>query len=289
MPDHIPYPFTAKKISIDGNRLAYLDEGQGPVIVMLHGNPTWSFYYRNLVTLLRDRCRVIVPDHMGCGNSDKPQQYPYVLRAHIDNLEYLLDELNIEKYSLIVHDWGGAIGMGLAARQPSRIESLVILNTAAFRSTRIPLRISICRIPVVGDILVRGLNGFAGAAISMAVTRPLPLDVIKCYLQPYDSWANRIALLRFVQDIPLSPKDASWGTLLEVEKGLNLFRQTPMLILWGGKDFCFTRYYFDEWVQRFPNAVKHFFPDAGHYVLEDALEEISPLLTTFFQEHLPKQ
>ncbi len=132
MPDDIPYPFIAKKITIGGHALSYLDEGQGPVIVMLHGNPTWSFYYRNLVAHLGGQYRLIVPDHMGCGNSDKPQEYPYTLKTHIDNLEQLLHELNVEKFSLVVHDWGGAIGMGLAARQPLRIESLVILNTAAF-------------------------------------------------------------------------------------------------------------------------------------------------------------
>jgi haloalkane dehalogenase len=289
MPDNIPYTFTVNKISIDGNSLAYLDEGQGPVIVMLHGNPTWSFYYRNLVTLLCDKYRLIVPDHMGCGNSDKPQVYPYTLKTHIDNAEQLLQALNIKKYSLVVHDWGGAIGMGLAARQPEKIESLVILNTAAFRSKRIPLRISICRVPFLGDIIVRGFNGFAVPAINMAVNKPLPKDVVKGYLQPYNSWANRIAILRFVQDIPLSPSDVAWETLLEVEQGLSQFQNTPMLILWGGKDFCFNRFYFDEWQQRFPNAESHFFTDAGHYVLEDGLDEISPLLTIFFQEHLLKQ
>jgi haloalkane dehalogenase len=136
---------------------------------------------------------------------------------------------------------------------------------------------------------VRGFNGFAGAAISMAVSKTLSPDVAKGYLKPYDSWYNRIAILRFVQDIPLTPKDASWETLLEVEQGLGQFQNTPMLILWGGKDFCFNRFYFDEWRQRFPDAASHFFPAAGHYVLEDALDEISPLLTTFFQEHLLKE
>ena len=285
MPNDIPYPFTAKKISIDGNTLAYLDEGQGPVVVMLHGNPTWSFYYRNLVILLRDNYRVIVPDHMGCGNSDKPQEYPYTLKTHIDNLDYLLDELKIDKYSLVVHDWGGAIGMGLAARQPLRIESLVILNTAAFRSKRIPLRISICRIPFIGDILVRGFNGFAGAAISMAVTNPLSLELIDGFLKPYDSWANRIALLRFVQDIPLSPGDRSLETLVAIDKSLAQFKNIPMLVLWGGKDFCFTRHFYNEWLLRFPDAESHFFPEAGHYVLEDAFEDLAPLITTFLQKH----
>lgn len=284
MPDQELYPFNPKKISINGNTLSFLDQGQGKVVVMLHGNPTWSFYYRNLVKKLQGSYRVIVPDHMGCGYSDKPQDYPYTLKNHIDNLEELLAELDVKKISLVVHDWGGAIGMGLAVRRPEMIESIVVLNTAAFRSQRIPLRISICRIPVLGDIIVRGFNGFARPALSMAVAHKMAPAVARGYLEPYDSWAHRIAILRFVQDIPLSPKDASWQTLAEIEKGLVLFDKTPMLIIWGGKDFCFNRHYFDEWLQRFPDAESHFLPEAGHYVLEDAFDTIAPLVTTFFQK-----
>jgi haloalkane dehalogenase len=284
--DNIPYPFAAKKVRINGHSLSYLDEGQGPVIVMLHGNPTWSFYYRNLVAVLRDKYRVIAPDHIGCGLSDKPQDYPYRLAKHIENIEHLVTKLAISRYSLVLHDWGGAIGMGLAGRQPDRVESLVIMNTAAFRSTRIPLRIRICRTRVLGDILVRGLNGFAGAAISMAAANKMKPEIVRGYLAPYDSWANRIAVLRFVQDIPLSSKDSSWGTLKEIEDGLIRFQNTPMLILWGGRDFCFTHHFYKEWQNRFPQAESHLFANAGHYVLEDAFNEISPLVTTFFQEHL---
>ena len=116
----------------------------------------------------------------------------------------------------MVHDWGGAIGMGLAVRHPERLESIVVLNTAAFRSPRIPLRINMCRIPVLGDIIVRGFNGFARAALSMAVVHRMAPDVARTYLKPYDSWAHRVALLRFVQDIPLSPKDRSWQTLVNI-------------------------------------------------------------------------
>lgn len=286
MPDDILYPFVAQKISIQGHNLSFLDQGQGRVIVMLHGNPTWSFFYRNLAILLQDKYRVIVPDHMGCGFSDKPQDYSYTLKTHIDNLETLLVDLDIEKFSLVVHDWGGAIGMGLAVRIPERVESVVVMNTAAFPSQRIPLRIRMCRVPLLGDLIVRGFNGFARGALTMAVVNKMAPTVARGYLEPYDSWAHRIALLRFVQDIPLTPKDASWKSLTEIDQGLKLLQDIPMLILWGGRDFCFTRHFYNEWLQRFPGAESHFFPDAGHYVLEDAFNAMAPRLTTFFQKNI---
>ena len=286
MPDDILYPFVAQKISIQGHNLSFLDQGQGRVIVMLHGNPTWSFFFRNLAILLQDTYRVIVPDHMGCGFSDKPQDYSYTLKTHIDNLETLLVDLDIEKFSLVVHDWGGAIGMGLAVRNPERVESVVVMNTAAFPSQRIPLRIRMCRVPLLGDLIVRGFNGFARGALTMAVVNKMAPTVARGYLEPYDSWAHRIALLRFVQDIPLTPKDASWKSLTEIDHGLKLLQDIPMLILWGGRDFCFTRHFYNEWLQRFPGAESHFFPDAGHYVLEDAFNAMAPRLTTFFQKNI---
>ena len=286
MPDDILYPFVAQKISIQGHNLSFLDQGQGRVIVMLHGNPTWSFFFRNLAILLQDTYRVIVPDHMGCGFSDKPQDYSYNLKTHIDNLETLLADLDIEKFSLVVHDWGGAIGMGLAVRNPERVESVVVMNTAAFPSQRIPLRIRMCRVPLLGDLIVRGFNGFARGALTMAVVNKMTPAVARGYLEPYDSWAHRIALLRFVQDIPLTPKDASWKSLTEIDHGLKLLQDIPMLVLWGGRDFCFTRHFYNEWLQRFPGAESHFFPDAGHYVLEDAFNAMAPRLTTFFQKNI---
>lgn len=286
MPDESLYPFTPQKVSLNGHNLSFLDQGQGKVIFMLHGNPTWSFYYRNLIRHLQGSYRLIVPDHMGCGLSDKPQDYPYTLKTHIDNVETLLGKLNITKFSLVVHDWGGAIGMGLAGRRPEQVESIVVLNTAAFRSPKIPFRIRICRIPLIGDIMVRGLNGFARAALTMAVTGKLDPEVARGYLEPYDSWAHRVALLRFVQDIPLKPSAESWQTLVEVEKGLAFLQDIPLLLLWGGRDFCFTRHFYEKWLQEFPAAESRFFPEAGHYVLEDAFAEIAASVSTFFQKHL---
>ena len=264
--------------------MAYLDEGEGPVVVCVHGNPSWSYLYRNLVSQLSGQFRLIVPDHLGCGFSDKPLQYDYSLQHHIANLEALLTHLQIKECMLVVHDWGGAIGMGWAGRNPEIVKRMVVLNTAAFRSKRIPFRIAVCRWPVIGDFLVRGLNGFAWAALFMAVTKKMRRDVAAGFLAPYDSWKNRIAILRFVQDIPLKADHPSWDSLVEVERSLERLQQHPMLICWGGKDFCFTRHFYDEWLARFPDAQGHYFPEAGHYVLEDALSEIYPLIKGFLEQ-----
>ncbi len=251
---------------------------------MVHGNPTWSYYYRHLVTLLSKTHRVIAIDHLGCGLSDKPQDYPYQLQNHMDNLEALLRQLRITSYSLIVHDWGGAIGLGVAGRNPVALEKLVILNTAAFRSQRIPWRIRLCRWPLIGPLLVRGLNGFAAPAVFMAVTRRLRPEVARAYLAPYDSWRNRVAVDAFVRDIPLDPAHPSFATLQHVEEGLEVLAAgaIPVLICWGGRDFCFNDHFYREWRARFPRADCHYFKDAGHYVLEDALPRIRPLLEDFF-------
>jgi haloalkane dehalogenase len=265
--------------------MSYVDVGEGPVVVMLHGNPSWSFYYRRLASLLQADYRVIVPDHIGCGLSSKPQNYEYRLDTHINNLELLMKHLHVEDISLVLHDWGGAIGMGYATRNPNNIQSITVFNTAAFRSTRIPFRIRICRTPILGDLIIRGLNGFARAALYMAVSKKMSSEINQCYLFPYDSWNNRIATLRFVQDIPLSYNDPSYDTLIAIENKLHLFQKTPMLICWGGKDFCFNDHFFEEWKIRFPNAESHHFPQAAHYVLEDAFEQIGPIVKDFLSRN----
>ncbi|MCL1979917.1 MAG: alpha/beta fold hydrolase [Proteobacteria bacterium] len=275
------YPFTPRFFGIDGHRMAYLDEGGGLPVVMVHGNPSWSYLYRNLVLGLRKSHRCIVPDHVGCGFSAKPQNYPYDLATHIDNLERLLDHLEINRCVLVVHDWGGAIGMGWGGRHPERVAGLVVFNTAAFRSHRLPLRIGICRWPLLGPFLVRGLNGFARAATVMAVNQKMRPEIAQGFLAPYDSWQNRIALLRFVQDIPMGPDHPSWPALVAVEQGLDRLRDCPLLLCWGGRDFCFNDHFYEEWRRRFPQAQAHHFPEAGHYLLEEALPEIKPLIDSF--------
>jgi len=281
------YPFHSHFLRLGEYNYHYLDEGAGEAVVMLHGNPTWSFYYRHMVAGLADICRTIVPDHMGCGLSDKPQCYPYTLKQHIDNLEALVESLELENITLAMHDWGGAIGMGYAIRHPRKIRRLIIFNTAAFLSSRMPWRIGLCRIPVFGPLAVRGLNAFAGLAIYMACQHHerMTAGVRAGYLAPYRSYRNRIAVLRFIQDIPRRPTDQSYAIVEAMQQRLPEFRDRPMLILWGGRDFCFNRSFLETWQGFFPRASVHLFEDAGHYVVEDAHERIIPLVREFVQDN----
>ncbi len=272
-PDVRPlYPFASHWLETPGGRLHYVDEGprDAPAaVVCVHGNPTWSFFYRDVIKTLAPRFRVVAPDHLGCGLSDKPQDFPYRLADHIENLARLVATIKQPVIHFIVHDWGGAIGLGVAAQIAERVGKLVVMNTAAFQGP-CPARIRVCRWPVVGPLLVRGLNGFAGPAAHMAVTKPLPSAVRRGFLWPYRSWADRVAVLRFVQDIPLETNHPSRGTLQTVEAGLEKLRDKPMLLAWGMQDFCFTPAYLAEWRRRFPRAAVRECPDAGHYLLEDA-------------------
>lgn len=283
------YPFAGRFLDLGGVRLHYLDEGAGEPVVMLHGNPTWSFYYRNLVLALRGSHRCIVPDHVGCGLSDKPgdAEYEYTLERRVRDLEALLDRLRPEgSLTLVLHDWGGMIGMAYAHRHPDRVGRFVILNTAAFHlppAKSLPWSLWLCGKTPLGPLLVRGLNVFCLGAAEACCVRRTPRRVRRSYLAPYDSWANRVAVLRFVQDIPLTPADRSYRLVGEVQDGLHRFRGVPMLICWGEKDFVFDRHFLDEWVRRFPEAEVHRFPDAGHYVLEDAGEKLIPLVRQFLK------
>ncbi|MFC2048704.1 alpha/beta fold hydrolase [Elusimicrobiota bacterium] len=278
------YNFTSNWLDVEGQRMHYLDEGEGHPVLMLHGNPTWSFYYRNLVSRLSKKFRCIVPDHIGCGYSDKPQDYSYNLKTHIENCDYLLKALDISRIDLIVHDWGGAIGMGVAVKDPSRINKITIMNSAAFRSDSIPVRIAICRVPVLGDIIVRRFNLFLGAARYMGTSRPGGLEkpVWKGYLKPYKNYNSRIAIHRFIKDIPLSPSDSSYSLLKEIEEKLKSLSGKPVLFAWGCKDFCFTDKFLDRWLDFFPNGKAVRFPEASHFVLEDN-EEVVGLIESFLE------
>lgn len=274
------YPFRSHFLQLGEENLHYVDEGSGQPILMLHGNPTWSFYYRNLIQTFSPRFRTVVPDHMGCGLSDKPQDYPYNLETHIQNTYKLVKFLDLKKIILIVHDWGGAIGMGLVTRYPELFDRIVILNTAAFPSSHIPRRIDFLRSTSFGEYLTRKLNLFAWPATFMTTVKKLPRKVKEGYLLPYDSYENRVAVARFVQDIPMEESHPTYPTLAKIGERLPTLRQ-PVLILWGGKDFCFDRHFFERFVEYFPKAEAHWYANAGHYVLEDALSDVSSRIWEF--------
>ena len=285
------YPFEGKILDLDGLSYHYLDEGDGPPVVMVHGNPSWSFYYRDLVLALRGQYRAVAPDHIGCGRSSKPDdsRYEYTLERRVQDLGRLIDHLGSDKVTLVVHDWGGMIGMTWATQNPQRIERLVVLNTAAFplpASKPFPYSIALTRTPGLGPMLVRGFNVFARGAVRFCVTRTrMSPEVAAGYLAPYDSWRNRIALQRFIEDIPLRPSDRAWPLISETAGKLEKLRSVPMLICWGMQDFVFDVHFLDEFARRFPDAEVHRFDDAGHYILEDARDDVIPLISTFLAVH----
>jgi haloalkane dehalogenase len=271
----------------------YVDEGQGDPIVMVHGNPTWSFYFRDLIGALKSDHRTIAPDHVGCGRSDKPDDdaYDYTLQSRVSDLGALVEALDLRDITLVVHDWGGMIGMAWAAQNPDLIKRLVVLNTAAFplpSGKPLPASLRLARTRGLGALLVRGCNVFSRGAVRYCVTRrPMPKAVAAGYLEPYDSWAHRIAVHRFVQDIPLNPTDRAYGIVQDTADALPGLADKPMLIGWGLRDFVFDDQFLAEWVRRFPKADVHRFEDCGHFVLEDAGEELIELVRDFVRAPAP--
>jgi len=265
--------------------MSYLDEGPrgAPVVLMVHGNPSWSFLYRSLVLALRGGFRCIAPDHLGCGLSDKPQDVDYCLATHIENLSRLVDHLGITRAHLVVHDWGGPIGLGTARRRSAFVDRLVVLNTAAFPSRRIPVRIAICRLPWIGALLVRGLNGFSAAAVHMAVERKLSTGAREAYFWPHRSWKDRIAVREFVRDIPLGTGHRTQSEVNAIGESLDALRSRPSLVVWGGRDWCFDDVFLGEWKRRLPAARVVRLAGAGHWSLEDAPEEVTAEIAAFLR------
>lgn len=280
------YPFTSRYLPVDdaGNRMHYIDEGRGEPIIFVHGNPTWSFYWRNLVKGLSDKRRCIAIDHLGCGLSDKPLDGPYRLQDRIDHLTRLVDALDLHDITWVVHDWGGPTGLGAALRFPERTKRLVITNTGVFEGP-IPLEIKMCRWPVIGPLAVRGLNGFVRVGFLRAVERSMPADVAQGFLAPYGSWSERVAIQRFIEDIPLEADHPTRRLFLALGEQIRTFADRPILIAWGEKDFCFTTFYRDGFIARFPNAEVMSLPDASHWLCEDAPEALLSRIRTFLDAH----
>ncbi len=286
------YPFRSHFANIGGFQYHYLDEGDGDPVVMLHGNPTWSFYYRHLVRILAPAHRAIVPDHIGCGLSQKPSaaRYPYCLARRAADLEVLLERLSVRRnVSLILHDWGGMIGLVWALRNREKVKRLVITNTSGFLppdGKALPWRLKLIRnLSILGAPAVVYGNLFARAALYMAPRKRLAPDVRRALIAPYDSPANRVATLKFVQDIPLEPLDVSYALVKSADARLTQLAGIPMLILWGLHDFVFDRDYLQEWRRRFPRAEVHTFPSAGHYLLEDEPVAVGQHVQDFFKRH----
>ena len=269
----IDFPYRSRFIQLPNlsqaeGTMHYVDEGAGEVLLCLHGNPTWSFYFRNIIEHFSKKMRVIAIDHLGCGASSSPQNFAYTLQNRINHLDFFIKKQNFERVNLLVHDWGGAIGMGWAIQYPEKINKIIFLNTAAFLSRDIPKRISLCKTPLVGEFVVRRLNGFALAATMLASQKKMDKKIKKAFLWPYRNFEKRIAIARFIQDIPYFSTHLSYGLVKDIEENLHKIKGKK-LFLWGCKDFCFHEKFLDKWHGIYPEAQIKKFPQAGHYILED--------------------
>lgn len=281
------YPFKGRRLDLGGYAMHYLDEGRGETVLMLHGNPTWSFYFRELVKALKPTHRCVVPDHVGMGLSDRvgEDRYRYTLAARVADIEELMARVApTGPVTLVLHDWGGMIGMAWAVRHPERIKAIVAFNTGCFR---LPPEKSF---PGLLKILRGGLTGipirmsrFARRLVLNTCTARTTLapEAADGYLAVCNGWRESRAVHRFVQDIPLGPKDPAWSVVADTESKLASLINVPMLLPWGMMDWVFDESFLRGWTLRFPKAEVRRLPDCGHLLLEDAPEEVVPLIRDF--------
>jgi len=289
------YPFAPNVLRVqhagaNGARVHFVDEGPraDEAVVFCHGNPTWSFAWREAIRALAPDRRCVAVDMLGMGLSDTPAFFEYRLVNHVATLEAVLERLELERVHLVVHDWGGAIGMGWARRHPERVASITALNTAAFPGGRMPRRIALCRAPLLGPFAMRYLGAFEKPAVRMATSKvALEPLVRRGYLGPYRGAARRRAIAGFVLDIPMSPSHPTHAELAATGEAVRGFADRPTQLVWGERDFCFTPRFREQWLERLPDAEVTTFDEAGHYLFEDEREGFVATLARFLDRVHP--
>lgn len=267
-----PLPYKSHLIDVAGYCMHYLDEGSGPIVVLLHGNPTWCYYYRNLLATLKDKFRVIVPDYIGCGLSEQPTGKHFRAIDRVEHLEELLRKLEANKYSLVMHDWGGSIGTALATRNIQAIEKLVYLNTTITETESLPRIIRVAAKPFFGKFLTKYSKRFLKLATDFGVYKKLLKEVRQAYFYPYQTSDRRDSIWDFVADIPFDSSHPTYSLMLELGSNLPKLAHIPVQIVWGLKDPCFHREMLSKVAQHFPQARVLEIPHASHLVLEDATD-----------------
>lgn len=265
------YPFASHYAEIDGSAVHYVDEGSGPPLLLLHGNPTWSFLYRDVIRGLRDGYRCIAPDHPGFGLSRAAPGYAYTPAEHADVLQKLVLELDLSEVTMMVHDWGGPIGFAVATRHPGRFAAFVVGNTWAWPKADLGTQIfSRLLGGTIGGHLILRRNFFVEKVVPGNVKRKkLPGDVMDAYRGPFPTPESRRPVHVFPREIL-----ASRPFLAQIERSLPTLRERPALIVWATKDPAFREAERKRWEQMFPAHQTVILEGAGHYLLEDAGDEI---------------
>ena len=280
------FPFAPHYHSIEGVDMHFVDEGSGEPVVMVHGDPTWGYLYRNFIPVLSQRRRCVVPDQMGMGKSANPQERSlYRLQQHRANLEALLLHLDLHDITLVLHDWGGPVGLGVATRHPERIKRLVLMNTWAFApwpGGPFPRLLELIR-SERGEAFVLQKNGYLEPALRGTTyhSEQLTKIVMEAYRAPYPTPESRLALLCWSRDIPVQETDVSYAEMKQIEQGLSQFSRTPILLVWGMKDPVLSVSVLHRWQQLYPHATTHELEDASHFLQEDAPERVVQWIEAF--------
>jgi len=278
------FPYESHFIDVQGCRVHYVDEGEGPVLLLLHGNPTWSFLYRHLIGRLRHRFRCIALDFPGFGLSRAAPGYGFTPAEHARVVERVVMELGLGSFTPLVHDWGGPIGLAVAGRHPEGVRAVVICNTFAWPvdgDRRFEWFSKLMGGPV-GHLAIRRLNAFVNLIIPAGTRRHLSRDEMAHYRRPFPTPDARIPTDVFPREIL-----ASRDFLAEVEAGLTRLADRPALIVWGGRDFAFRDTERRRFEAAFPRHRSVVFEQAGHYVQEDAREDLAGEIERWWGDHGP--
>jgi haloalkane dehalogenase len=287
------WPYEPRWLFTDGIRIHYVDEGPrgGQPVVLLHGNPTWSYLYRHFIEALAEAgFRAVAHDELGFGRSDKPHgEDEYSIQRHVKHFTALMDELGLDGVTLVVQDWGGPIGVNWAVDNPERVRRLVLLNTWPGGSMpdfpKAPGFFKLLRAPGTGGLLVKGAHLFVRLLLFRGGSHPERLGPNEkaAYLAPHPSWASRTGVLAYPRLIPWNARSSTWSLGRHNEEGLAKLAGKPVLICWPDRDPGFKKKTLAMWRVRFPQAEVHEIENAGHYVQEDAHEQVVPLLLDFLR------
>lgn len=284
-PEWLPtelFPYEDHYVHLDGHRIHYVDEGQGPVLLMFHGNPTYSFLYRGIIEGLKDRFRCIAMDYPGFGLSEAAPGYDYKPESHARVVAKLVDALQLDSFTPIVQDWGGPIGMWVASQHPDRVRALIVGNTWAWPKddeTRARLFSAALGGPI-GTQIIQRANAFVEVLLPMGVTRvKLTDDVMNAYRGPFPDEPSREPTAVFPREII-----GSTAFLAELSDSIAVLADKPTLFVWGDKDLAFTVHDLLEWKQRLPHHRTRVLQGAGHFIQEDAPEEIAGDVRAWWDE-----
>lgn len=287
------YPWTPKTLAVNGRRMSYLDEGDptGRPVLLLHGNPNWSFLYRFFVPpLVAAGYRVVVPDWIGAGYSDKPaMDASYSLAHHIADLVSLIDQLDLQGFAVVGQDWGGPQGTGAALQRLDRVAAITLMNTWLFTDLlgedpfhRSPLPWTTWHAPLVGQVFFKRFKVLSERGVALTSVRGLSPEEVRGYHHVYDERNRETLTLTWPRTIPLVEGDRGWDDMKMIEDRLGDLGDIPVQLLWAPEDAVFPIEYAERLKALIPHAEgPTTFADAGHFLQDDRGPDIAPHLVEF--------